>query len=148
MTRTMVVRRAHPRMFPGLDLDGFFEGLGSFGPQVSGAWIPAVDVLEDADAYTVQLDVPGLKASDIEVSLDKDRLTIAGERAQVEVTEGQTWHRTERRTGRFSRSLTLPEHIAADAIEATVTDGVLRVRLPKAPESKPRTIEVRPTIEG
>jgi HSP20 family protein len=144
MSRTMVVRRGHLRDFPTLDMDRFM----GFAPQVMGAWVPAVDVLEDADGYTVQLDVPGLKASDIEVSLDKDQLTISGERTQVEAAEGERWHRTERRTGRFSRTLTLPVHVAADQIDATVTDGVLRVRLPKAAESKPRTIEVRAAIEG
>lgn len=144
MSRTMVVRRGHLRDFPTFDLDRFM----GFGPQVVGAWIPAVDIVEDADGYTVQLDVPGVTASDIEVALDKDQLTISGERTQVEAAEGETWHRTERRTGRFSRTLTLPVHIQSDGIDATVTDGVLRVRLPKAAESKPRTIEVRTTIEG
>lgn len=144
MTRTMVVRRGHPRDFGGFDLDRFI----GFAPEFQGAWKPAVDIVEDSDGYTVMLDVPGLKASDIEVSLDKTELTISGERVQIEAAEGETFHRTERRTGRFSRTLSLPAHVASDRIEATVTDGVLRVTLPRAPEAKPRTIEVRPTIEG
>lgn len=108
-----------------------------------GEWAPALDAFEDKDKYIVQLEVPGVKKSDINVSVQEGTLTISGERnSQRDMKDGTT-HRTERIYGKFSRSVTLPAAVQSDKVSATYKDGVLTVELPKAEEAKPKQIEVK-----
>jgi len=110
--------------------------------QLSGGWIPAVDLYEDKDALTVKCELPGMKKEDIDISLHENFLTISGERKHEEQQKTGEVYRTERYEGRFSRSLSLPSKVAADKISATYKDGVLTVVLPKAEEAKPKQIQV------
>jgi HSP20 family protein len=105
------------------------------------AW-PRTSVFEDEDGLTLVADVPGLRESDLELSLDKDVLSVSGER-KLAVPEGHTVHRQERRGTRFQRQFTLPYKVAAEGLSAELKDGVLTVKLPKAPEAKPRKIAVK-----
>jgi HSP20 family protein len=106
------------------------------------AWAPAVDISERKDAYVVAVELPGVKVDELEIAFQDGLLTIQGERCMTpDSVDGQT-HLTERRYGLFRRSITLPQHVMADAIEASFEDGVLRVLVPKAEEAKPRRIEV------
>jgi HSP20 family protein len=105
------------------------------------AW-PRTSVFEDEDGLTLVADVPGLREGDLELSLDKDVLSLSGER-KLAVPEGHTVHRQERRGTRFQRQFTLPYKVAADGLSAELKDGVLTVKLPKAPEAKPRKIAVK-----
>jgi len=113
----------------------------SFRPLASlNRWTPALDVYQDKDQFTVQVELPGLKKEEIEISLHGDTLTIAGERKhQGNPDQG---FRTERYFGRFQRSLTLPALVNAEKVNATYKDGILTVALPKAEEAKPKQIEV------
>ncbi len=106
------------------------------------AWAPALDVHEDKDKFTVNLELPGLKREDIEVHLEDSSLVISGERKSETVTEGTEVHRQERYYGKFSRALTLPTAVAADKVKAAYKDGILTVTLPKAEEAKPKQIDV------
>ncbi|MFM8359374.1 MAG: Hsp20/alpha crystallin family protein [Verrucomicrobiota bacterium] len=106
-------------------------------------WVPALEVQERADRYTVALDLPGVRKEEVQVSFQEGILTVAGERkAEAEAAE-TTWHRRERRFGRFERRLELPLQVAAEAITATFKDGVLSITLPKAEAAKPRQVEIR-----
>jgi HSP20 family protein len=105
------------------------------------AW-PRTSVYENGDGLTLVADVPGLRDGDVEVTLDKDILTLSGERKLV-VPEGHVVHRQERRPARFQRSFTLPYKVNVDALSAQLQDGVLTVKLPKAPEAQPRKITVK-----
>lgn len=106
------------------------------------AWAPAVDISERKGAYVVTVELPGVKVDDLEIAFQDGLLTIQGEhRRAVDSAEEQT-HLTERRYGMFRRSITLPQHVIADAIEASSEDGVLRVVVPKVEEAKPKRIEV------
>jgi HSP20 family protein len=116
-----------------------FEGLPT---QTVGGWVPAVDLYETKDNLTVKCELPGLKKEDIGISLHEGILTISGERKHEEKRKDSEVYRTERYEGRFSRSLTLPSKVSANAINATYKDGVLTVVLPKAEESKPKQIQV------
>lgn len=114
----------------------------------------ALDVSEDQDNYIVKASIPGVNPEDIDITMNNDVLTISGEsKSEDEREEGQ-WHLRERRYGRFSRSLRLPATINSEKIEATCENGVLKLQLPKAEETKPRRIAVRgsngdrQTIEG
>ena len=103
----------------------------------------AVDIREEDDAFFVDAEVPGLKAEEVNVDVEKNVLTIRGER-NVEKEEGEgTYKRIERRYGSFSRSFTLPETVDADNISADLKDGVLALRLPKKEAPSPRTVAVR-----
>ena len=116
-------------------------GEGAFG---RATWAPAVDISERKDAYVVTAEVPGVKPEDLDVTLEDGLLTIQGERHAEEETSDRQYHRVERRYGGFRRSITLPSQVKTDAIEASYSDGVLQVTVPKADEAKPKKITVRP----
>lgn len=116
-------------------------------------WIPAMDLVEEEEHYVLRADLPGMGEGDVNIELDGDVLTISGERQEESRTEHEGYHRMERSKGSFSRSLTLPEGIDADAISASFDNGVLEVRIPKPEQRKPRRVAIdvgsRPkTIEG
>ena len=104
-----------------------------------------VDVRATNDAIEVLAELPGLRAEDVEVNVENNVLTIAGEKKQ-EVSEENAeaeYHLVERRCGRFERSFTLPRTVTADAIGARFEHGLLTVTLPKAEAAKPRRVEIR-----
>jgi len=103
---------------------------------------PRTSVYDAGDALVLVADLPGIKESELELTLKQDELTLAGER-KVAVPQGHTVHRQERRGTRFSRTFTLPTKVDADTLNAELKDGVLTVRLPKVPEVQPRKITVK-----
>ena len=105
-------------------------------------WAPALDVHEDADKFSIRVELPGLKREDIGVSLQDGALVISGERKSEKVEEGVEIHRQERFYGKFQRALTLPAPVAADKVKAQYKDGILTVTLPKSEEAKPKQIDV------
>lgn len=128
------------------EIDRLFESPFSFlAPSTSffEGWTPAVDIYQDSDKYVVKAELPGMKKEDIEVSLDGNTLTIFGERKQEEEKKEGENYRSERFFGRFQRSITLPDEVQANKIEATYKDGVLNVTLPKAEGAKPKQIQVK-----
>ncbi len=128
----------------------FAPTLGLFGQRQDAAlpstpvWAPALDISERKDAYLVTVELPGVKLEDLEITLDDGLLTIQGERHFAHDSSEQQYHRVERRYGAFRRSITLPAHVMADAVEASFEDGVLQIVVPKAEEAKPKRIQVRP----
>ena len=107
------------------------------------AWAPAVDISERKDAYLVAAELPGMKADDLEITFEDGLLTIQGERRFAHDSAEEKMHRTERYYGAFRRSITLPSHVEADKIEASVQDGVLQVLVPKTPDVQAKRIQVR-----
>jgi HSP20 family protein len=120
---------------------------GQYGQQYAGAatqvWAPAVDIAERKDAYLVSVELPGIGIDDIEITFEGGLLTIQGERHVPQDSSEQKMHRVERRYGAFRRSITLPTHVMADAIEASFQDGVLQILVPKAAEVLAKRIAVR-----
>lgn len=102
---------------------------------------PTVDIFEDADGLTVVADVPGATEDAVEIDLDDKTLTIS---ADVVAEENPHEHdvRREWTPGRFYRQFTIPDLIDREQIEATLSDGVLRLRLPKSEQARPRKITV------
>jgi HSP20 family protein len=92
----------------------------------------------------VTVELPGVDLDDLEITLEGGVLTIQGERHFAHDSSEQQFHRIERRYGAFRRAITLPAHVQADAVEATIEDGVLELVVPKVEEAKPKRIEVRP----
>ncbi|MBX6372008.1 MAG: Hsp20/alpha crystallin family protein [Acidothermus sp.] len=103
-------------------------------------WSPLADVEETDDAYTVEIDLPGVRREDVTVELVDGELRVSGEVKEKErrgIVRRQT-----RRTGRFDYVVQFPGEIDADQVTARLSDGVLTVRLPKAATAKPRRIEI------
>jgi HSP20 family protein len=117
------------------ELDRLFE-------TATRTWAPALDVQEDKEKFTVNLELPGLKREDISVQLEEGQLTISGERKVETVSEGTEIHRQERSYGKFARVLTLPTAVADGQVKAAYKDGILTVTLPKAEVAKPKQIDV------
>lgn len=121
--------------------DSAFQLAGS-APGYSPGWAPALDVHEDDEKVTVQVELAGMKKEDFDISLQDDVLTISGERtADSARREGESF-RSERLFGSFSRSVTLPAPVKSGDVTASYKDGILTVTLPKAEEAKPRKIQV------
>jgi HSP20 family protein len=113
--------------------------------RVRGSWSPAVNILEGEDGIKISADLPGIKAEDFAVTVEDGVLTIRGERRFEEASEGETYHRIERRYGVFERTFTLPNSVDPEKVEARFKDGEMMVSLPKREESKPRSVKV--TVE-
>jgi HSP20 family protein len=113
------------------------------GSGTATAWAPALDISERKDAYLVTVELPGVEADDLEITLEDGLLTIQGERHFAHDSSEQQFHRVERHYGAFRRSITLPAHVMADGIEATVDNGVLQIVVPKMEEVTPKRIQVR-----
>ena len=109
----------------------------------TAAWAPAVDISERKDAYLVTVELPGVKAGEVEITVEDGLLTIQGERHFAHDSAEEKMHRTERFYGAFRRSITLPRHVEADKIEATAQDGLLQIMVPKAPEVQAKRVQVR-----
>ena len=110
---------------------------------VTGAWLPAVDVRENADSVEIQAELPGIDPKDVQVSVENGILTLKGSRQFEKAAEGQTYHRVERAYGTFERTFTLPSNVDANKIEATYSHGILRLMLPKREEAKPKSINIQ-----
>ena len=105
-------------------------------------WLPAMDLVESGDHFVLRADLPGLSEEDVNIEVEDRVLTISGERKAEHEANKDGFHRVERAFGAFSRSLTLPEGIDADAVDASFDRGVLEVRIPKPEERKPRKITI------
>jgi len=108
-----------------------------------GSWVPAVNILERQDAMVITADLPGLKAEDVEVTVEDGILSIRGERKLEETAEGENYHRVERIYGVFERTFTLPNSVNVDKIEARFSNGEMTLTLPKREESKPRSVKIK-----
>jgi len=127
------------------ELDRLFESPGAEfarASQLWSGWTPALDVHEDKDNFVVHAELPGMKREEIEVSLHDGALSISGERKAEKKFEEAEVYRTERFFGKFQRTVTLPEAVAADRVKAQYKDGILTVTLPKTEAAKPKQIEV------
>jgi len=122
-------------------MDEWFSRYGDRPEGPSAGVFPPVNLYEVADGYVLTAELPGVSPKDIEVSVEQGKVTLSGDR-RVELPEGVSLHRRERQTGGFRRALQLPVEVNADKAEATHRNGVLMLRLPKAPEHRPRRIDV------
>ena len=139
LDRLMNLRDEMNRLFD-LPLTGNFAQQG----QLFSGWTPALDLYQTNDNVVAVVEIPGMRKEDIDISLHDGMLTIAGERTSsiVESETGEGAERTERFTGKFRRSISLPTRVDAGKVSATYKDGILTVTLPKAEEAKPKKVEV------
>jgi HSP20 family protein len=104
--------------------------------------VPPIDVYEEEGAVVVKSELPGMKKEEVEVTLEGRLLTIAGRKEREEKVERKSYVRYERHSGAFSRTIPLPAEVKADEVTATLKDGVLVVRAPRAEVGKPSSRKV------
>jgi HSP20 family protein len=109
----------------------------------TASFVPAVDVYEDTQKVVLKLEVPGVKAEDLDIKLENQRLTIKGERKFEAEDKAENYHRIERRFGSFVRSFTLPQTVDTEAVSAGYDAGVLTVTLAKKAEAQPKQVKVQ-----
>ena len=102
-------------------------------------WTPAADVYETETEYEIAMDLPGIKREALEIDIDDNRLVIKGTR----LVEGSNKQRTERPTGKFLRSFTVPSSVDQGQVGAEYRDGVLQIRLPKRKEQRAQRVEIK-----
>jgi HSP20 family protein len=135
----------------------FFDAptAGGNGSSTARRWLPAMDLVETEEDFVLRVDLPGLTEQDVNIELEDSVLTVSGERKAEHEERKEGYYRVERASGSFSRSLTLPEGVDAEAVRASFDRGVLEVRIPKPEQRKPRKVSISvgegdepKTIEG
>jgi HSP20 family protein len=116
--------------------DAFFQN-GASGR----TWFAAAALWEANDGFYVDVEMPGVQREDIEITLEKNVLNVAAERKTPE-DERTYWH-NERGYGKVERSISLPESVDPESIEAELRDGVLHLKLSKRPETLPKKVEIK-----
>jgi len=123
--------------------DPFAEMVPSVTGRELQAFVPSFEVKETKDAYVFKADLPGVRDEDIDITVTGTRLTISGKREAETRTEDERFYAYERSYGTFSRSFTLPEGVVTDDVSAELKDGVLTIRVAKAPEHQPKKVSLK-----
>ncbi len=113
-----------------------------FLPGAAARRYPRVNVAEQDDQYIVEALAPGVDPATLDVSVKDNVLTVSGEKKAPEGVRAEAYHRNERSAGRFVRSIELPADVDTAKVKAVYADGILQVVLPKAPEARPKRIEI------
>lgn len=116
---------------------------GKKGETRKAAWHPHVDVIENDAAYLIQVELPGVAKEAVELTLEKQVLTLKGEKALPALDEGVTRHLHERASGPFERTFRFPNAVEAEGVEAAFHNGLLTITVNKTPEAQPRKIEIK-----
>jgi len=127
--------------------DEMDELLGPFWGDPREGWTgeiaAPVDLGETDQAFEIRMDLPAMNANDFNIQVNGNTVTIAGERKEEKEEKGKTWHRVERRTGKFARTVTLPCNLNENEVAAEYRGGVLMVKLPKAVNALPKKVAVK-----
>lgn len=116
--------------------------MGNYGRSDYATTYPLLNVYEDPSSIVVTAELPGLSKEQVAITFADNVLTIAGKQGPAEATRGMTIVRRERSEGAFEKTVQIPVKINTDAINATFTNGILTITLPKAEEAKPKTITI------
>jgi HSP20 family protein len=118
------------------------SGMGSEENLTAGSFVPPVDVYEDEHSIQLKMEVPGVEEKDIDIRLENNQLTVRGERKFEKEEKEENFHRIERRYGSFTRSFTLPNTVSTEDVKADYVNGILKIKLAKRAEAKPKQIKV------
>jgi len=145
----MLVTRYNKPIYSDRRFEIFNELLNTFNgaqtaeePREIMDFVPAVNTREASDAYYIEVDLPGVKKEDVDVSVDKNVLTISGKREVSSEIKEDDYYRVESAYGKFSRSFTLPENVDVEKIKASNEDGVLEIVIPKQEVIKETTKKI------
>jgi HSP20 family protein len=116
----------------------------AFAGPVAGArrWSPPLDLIEKSEGYVLRVDLPGVGQDDLALQVEDNVLTLSGTRKQETEEGAAAYHHSERSFGAFSRAISLPKGVDAEAVTASFTNGVLEVAIPKPEQAKPRRIQI------
>jgi HSP20 family protein len=123
-------------------LNSFFGTLPNIGRE-TGYLCPQVDIGENENEYTVQVELPGVKKGDVKITLKDNILTIEGEKKFEKKSKSDNYHCSERTFGKFMRSFELPQTVNQESIGAEFENGILRIAIPKSKAALPKQIEVK-----
>src|SRR5689334_2980108 len=140
----MITTQLMPTFNRVLAFDRDLDRLVNWNTQRS--FVPSLDVVERADAYLISAELPGVDASAVEISFENNTLTIRGTKApslQAQQNEEVRVYTAERLSGTFERAVRLPEYVEGDKIEASYSQGVLTITVPKAQAARARKIEIK-----
>ena len=124
------------------DIDRLFANAPLATAADSGAWLPPVDIHEDAEGFQLHIDVPGVDPKAVEITSEQGVLTIRGQRAETRAANSEGYRRVERIKGEFQRRFSLPEIADTHNIRARCVNGVLEISIPKLAQVQPRRIDV------
>jgi HSP20 family protein len=128
------------------ELNALIDGsYGQNATEPSAGVFPLMNVTEDSNNFYIRAELPGIEAKDLNISVTGDSFSISGERKIPEEQSNSKYHRRERESGSFSRILNLPSQVDTNRVEATTSDGILKVILPKSEAAKPKQITVSDT---
>jgi HSP20 family protein len=128
---------------PAAWIDQFFNDVEGSAPATRVGFTPAIDVIEERDAYLLRAELPGVSKDEILIEVKDNRLTLSGKKTTVLSGEQGRYRYFESRQGAFSRSFELPRNVRSEAIEAKHDQGVLTLTLPKVEEAKPKAIPIQ-----
>jgi len=129
-----------PFIEPFDDFDKFFSG---FDKKAPAGFAPAVDIYEKGKDVIVEAPLSGIDPDKVDISIEDDVLTIKGKMDKKSEVEDKNYFRKEVRQGSFFRQVPLPAHVVGEKASAAYEDGVLKIAVPKAPETKAKKIEVK-----
>lgn len=132
-----------PNSLTGWDFNSIFDNLFSRDSFGYSRNYPAVDVKEEKDKYIVEAELPGLAEDDIDINLDDNILTISSKKKEEKEEEKDGYLIRERKAYSFKRSFVVPKNVDREKIDASFKNGLLTLSLEKAPEAKPKKIEVK-----
>ena len=143
---SQIARSPFRGLFPRAMFDDLFDQFLSQGNgDVADVMNAAMDVAETDQSFEVKMDLPGVKPEEVEVQIDNNTLTVRGQRSSEteEKDDEKQYHRIERYSGSFARSVVLPSAINEDETIAEFKDGVLNIVIPKTEDAKPRKIKIK-----
>jgi len=120
----------------------FYPALRDSDTETGWNWNPVVDIYEDEGSYVIKAEIPGVDKKNITIDVKDRILTLKGERSSDSEADEHNYYRRERCHGRFERTFSLPADVDPDRIDASFTDGVLKLEIPKPEERKPKQITV------
>ena len=124
-------------------MDNFLGRASESGmPSLHAGVFPSINLTEDKDHYYIRAELPGILAEDLEIQATGNNLSISGERKIETEKDNVRYHRKEREEGKFSRAISLPGDVDPDGVSASLTNGILKVSVPKAEKAKPKQITI------
>ena len=143
----MLIRRSFApyrrAISPRREAENFWRLANTFPGAHARPGFPVLNVWMNEDGAIAEAKLPGVNPEEIDISVEGETVTIAGNRTAAELEDGEKYLRRERRNGNFSRSFELPFAVETNAVEATFKNGILHISLPKAEADKPKKIAVK-----
>lgn len=131
-----------PRTFSQL-VDSFFDEALQTRRPFEGNFVPKMDIIETDKNFEVMVSLPGLKKEDISIDLDDRVLTVSGERKAQEERKDAKYHLIEAHYGSFSRTVTLPDNVNRESVQATFVDGILKIMIEKDEKAVKKSIQIK-----